>query len=64
MCVLGRFLDGFHFFALDRGANLAWLGNYRRLDRGLRDQSTHERGLDQNRYDTPYGAKARLSFVF
>ena len=41
----------------------AWLGNYRRLARGLRDQSTHERGLDQNRDDSPYGAKARLSIL-
>ena len=30
---------------------------------GLRDQSTHERGLDQNRHDPPYGAKARLSIL-
>ena len=29
----------------------------------LRDQSTHERGLDQNRHDPPYGAKARLSIL-
>src|SRR5580693_2601689 len=27
---------------------------------GLPDQSTHERGLDQNRHDPPYGAKARV----
>src|SRR6202163_5099840 len=30
---------------------------------GLRDRSTHERGLDQNRHDPPYGAKARLSIL-
>src|SRR5271165_331734 len=30
---------------------------------GLRDQSTHERGVDQNRHDPPYGAKARLSIL-
>ena len=30
---------------------------------GLRDHSTHERGLDQNRHDPPYGAKARLSIL-
>jgi len=29
----------------------------------LRDQSTHERGLDQNRHDPPYGAKARLRIL-
>src|SRR5580692_7243186 len=34
-----------------------------RPSEGLRDQSTHERGLDQNRHDPPYGAKARLSIL-
>ena len=41
----------------------AWLGNYPSPRSGLRDQSTHERGLDQNRHDPPYGAKARLSIL-
>ena len=41
----------------------AWLGNYRSPGSGLRDQSSHERGLDQNRHDPPYGAKARLSIL-
>src|SRR5271165_3664119 len=46
--------------ALDRGANLRMAGQLPSPRSGLRDQSTHERGLDQNRHDPPYGAKARL----
>jgi transposase len=41
----------------------AWPGNQPSPRSGLRDQSTHERGLDQNRHDPPYGAKARLSIL-
>ena len=49
--------------ALDRGANLRMAGQLPSPRSGLRDQSTHERGLDQNRHDPPYGAKARLSIL-
>src|SRR5208337_2276482 len=49
--------------ALDRGANLRLAGQLPSPRSGLRDQSTHERGLDQNRHDPPYGAKARLSIL-
>src|SRR5271157_3776098 len=49
--------------ALDRGANLRMAGQLLSPRSGLRDQSTHERGLDQNRHDPPYGAKARLSIL-
>src|SRR5580692_7800939 len=49
--------------ALDRGANLRMAGQLPSPCSGLRDQSTHERGLDQNRHDPPYGAKARLSIL-
>src|SRR5260370_29913523 len=49
--------------ALDRGAHLRLAGQLPSPGSGLRDQSTHERGLDQNRYDTPHGAKARLSIL-
>src|SRR5271167_581777 len=49
--------------ALDRGANLRMAGQLPSPRSGLRDQSTHERGLDQNRDDPPYGAKARLSIL-
>src|SRR5271163_1097413 len=53
-----------HFaMALDRGANLRMAGQLPSPRSGLRDQSTHERGLDQNRHDPPYGAKARLSIL-
>jgi hypothetical protein len=48
---------------LDRGANLRMAGQLPSPRSGLRDQSTHERGLDQNRHDPPYGAKARLSIL-
>jgi hypothetical protein len=56
---------GFFRFAmaLDRGANLRMAGQLPSPRSGLRDQSTHERGLDQNRHDPPYGAKARLSIL-
>jgi hypothetical protein len=49
--------------ALDRGAHLRLAGQLPSPGSGLRDQSTHERGLDQNRYDTPHGAKACLSIL-
>ena len=49
--------------ALDRGAHLRLAGQLPSPGSGLRNQSTHERGLDQNRYDTPHGAKARLSIL-
>src|SRR5271165_4381153 len=49
--------------ALDRGANLRMAGQLPSPRSGLRDQSTHERGLDQNRHDPPYGAKARLRIL-
>src|ERR1700730_17706067 len=49
--------------ALDRGANLRMAGQLPSPRSGLRDRSTHERGLDQNRHDPPYGAKARLSLL-
>jgi len=49
--------------ALDRGANLRMAGQLPSPRSGLRDQSTHERGLDQNRHDPPYGAKTRLSIL-
>jgi hypothetical protein len=49
--------------ALDRGANLRMAGQLPSPRSGLRDSSTHERGLDQNRHDPPYGAKARLSIL-
>ena len=49
--------------ALDRGANLRMAGQLPSPRSGLRDQSTHERGLDQNRYDTPHDAKASLSIL-
>jgi hypothetical protein len=49
--------------ALDRGANLRMAGQLPSPRSRLRDQSTHERGLDQNRHDPPYGAKARLSIL-
>jgi hypothetical protein len=49
--------------ALDRGTHLRLAGQLPSPGSGLRDQSTHERGLDQNRYDTPHGAKARLSIL-
>jgi Transposase DDE domain len=49
--------------ALDRGANLRMAGQLPSPRSGLRDQSTHERGLDQNRHDPPYRAKARLSIL-
>jgi len=49
--------------ALDRGANLRMAGQLPSPRSGLRDQSTHERGLDQNRHDPPYGAKARLNIL-
>ena len=48
--------------ALDRGANLRMAGQLPSPRSGLRDQSAHERGLDQNRHDPPYGTKARLAF--
>jgi predicted nuclease of predicted toxin-antitoxin system len=48
---------------LDRGANLRMAGQLPSPCSGLRDQSTHERGLDQKRHDPPYGAKARLSIL-
>jgi hypothetical protein len=48
---------------LDRGANLRMAGQLPSPRSGLRDQSTHERGLDQNRDDPPYGAKDRLSIL-
>jgi transposase len=41
----------------------AWLGNYPSPRSGLRDQSAHERGLDQNRHDPHYGTKARRSIL-
>ena len=49
--------------ALDRGVNLRMAGQLPSPRSGLRDQSTHERGLDQNRHDPPYGAKARLRIL-
>ena len=49
--------------ALDRRANLRLAGQLLSPCSGLRDQSTHERGLDQNRHDPPDGAKARLSIL-
>jgi hypothetical protein len=49
--------------ALDRGANLRLAGQLPSPCSGLRDQSTYERGLGQNRHDPPYGAKARLSIL-
>ena len=49
--------------ALDRGANLRMAGQLPSPGSGLRDQFTHQRGLDQNRYDIPHGAKARLSIL-
>jgi hypothetical protein len=49
--------------AYDRGANLRMAGQLPSPRSGVRDQSTHERGLDQNRHDPPYGAKARLSIL-
>jgi hypothetical protein len=49
--------------ALDRGANLRMAGQLPSPRSGLRDQSAHERGLDQNRHDPHYGTKARLSIL-
>jgi hypothetical protein len=49
--------------ALDRRANLRMAEQLRSPRSGLRDQSTQERGLDENRHDPPYGAKARLSIL-
>jgi hypothetical protein len=49
--------------ALDRGANLRMAGQLPSPCSGLRDQSTYERGLGQNRHDPPYGAKVRLSIL-
>src|ERR1700730_14474805 len=49
--------------ALDRGANIRMAGQLPSPRSGLRDRSTHEPGLDENRHDPPYGAKARLSIL-
>ena len=41
----------------------AWLANYRRLARDYEISPRTSEGLDQNRYDTPHGVKARLSIL-
>src|SRR6266436_9096204 len=49
--------------ALDRGAHLRLAGQLPSPGSGLRDQSSHERGLDQNRHDPPHATKTRLSIL-
>jgi hypothetical protein len=48
---------------LDRGAHLRLAGQLPSPGSGLRDQSSHERGLDQNRHDPPHATKTRLSIL-
>src|SRR6266481_7566922 len=49
--------------ALDRGAHLRLAGQLPSPGSGLRDQSSHERGLDQNRHDPPHATKTCLSIL-